>query len=361
MKTMHRIAGLMLGATGLALAGSAGQAQSTLAGAACANPPALHCPDKDCPNTLIAELGNATEPKTGRKFFLDFPCDLKKNEKVIFILNLHGGGSSAQWQRHYFPVMDYTAKYRLVVATPGGTNGGWSAADDQYLRNVVEQVETAVGKQNIKAFWLAGHSLGGQTSNRLINNDPFFSERLKGWVSLSGGRLGSKREDVRATIPGPPPGAPAAGGVPAIPAAPAPARAGAGRGPAAGSGGLAADASILPPRPFSFIYETGEHELTTAGLPGDSKWGQKLGCGAQTKPRELADTKAGYVYDSRTNGARGPIWGNKPAPGVAKLYDYPKCADGRLVMDIVRMGKGHTEGLEPKITEEIVKLVVKAS
>jgi hypothetical protein len=29
--------------------------------------------------------------------------------------------------------------------------------------------------------------------------------------------------------------------------------------------------------------------------------------------------------------------------------------DGRFVVDVVRIDKGHTEGLEPKITEELIK------
>ena len=37
---------------------------------------------------------------------------------MTFILSLHGGGSYGNWQRHYFPILDYVDKYRLVVATP---------------------------------------------------------------------------------------------------------------------------------------------------------------------------------------------------------------------------------------------------
>ncbi|HZU71392.1 MAG TPA: hypothetical protein VE990_01350 [Acidimicrobiales bacterium] len=31
-----------------------------------------------------------------------------------------------------------------------------------------------------------------------------------------------------------------------------------------------------------------------------------------------------------------------------------------MIADVVRLDKGHTEGLEPRITEEIVKLIVLA-
>lgn len=331
----------------------------SLLGVPCAAPPALHCPDENCPSALIANTGTATDPKTGRNYFLDYPCDLQPGEPVTFVLNLHGGGSLGNWQRHYFPIMDYKEKYRLVIATPdaGGPGPGtWNpAVDDQHLRNIVEQVEGAVGSQNIKAFWLAGHSFGGQTSNRFIMTDAFFTDRVDGWVSLSGGRLGSKRSEVRAAIPGPGPGGPP-------PSAPAAAGTPAAGSPAAGGPGAMIDASILPEKPFSFIYEAGEHEWTSAGVPNESKWAQKLGCGPQpAQPVEIADAKPGYVYDSTRQGdTANKIWGFLPRPGVAKVWNYPNCKDGRIVADISRIDKGHTEGLEPNITEEIVRMMVSA-
>lgn len=312
----------------------------TLMGVACEAPPVAHCAETGCVNADLGNLGNAVEPASGRRFFLDYPCDLKPGEKVIFILSLHGGGSIGNWQRHYFPLVDLKEKYRLVIATPSGTGNLWNPEkDDAYIRGVVEAVEGAVGRDNIKAFWLAGHSLGGQTSNRLLSDD-FYRSRLTGWVSLSGGRLGSKREDVRAPIPvgsgggsGPPPGQPMR---------------------------LAADASILPEFPFSHIYETGEHELTAAGLPSASRWAEKLGCKPQASPRKVVDTRAGYVQDSRRQPQPSKVWGGPARPGSALIYSYPKCSGGRVVADVVRLDKGHTEGLEPNITEEIVKLMLAA-
>ena len=47
-----------------------------------------------------------------------------------------------------------------------------------------------------------------------------------------------------------------------------------------------------------------------------------------------------------------------PAPAAPHVYVYPRCTGGHVVADIVRLGKGHTEGLEPNVTEEIVKLMV---
>jgi len=325
----------------LSLGASAG-AQDTpfrFAGAPCVTPPPLHCPDKDCPSDRVINPGSVVEMKTRRTYFLDYPCDLKAGEKVTFVLNLHGGGSYGNWTRHYFPLIDYKDKYRLVVATPNAPTRAWSEADDEYLKNIVTFVYEQLGKENVRAFWLAGHSQGGQTSNRLLLTD-FFREKLTGWVSLSGGRLGSKREDIRAQIPGPAPAAPTAGG---------------------SSGGpprLVAYAENLPSYPFSHIYESGEHEFTAAGLPANSRWAEKLQCGKRERRPDVVDAKAGYVYDG--SGTREPnkIWGLKPGPGTTQVYVYPKCEGGRFVADVVRMGKGHTEGLEPNVTEEIVKLMV---
>src|SRR5262245_274959 len=96
--------------------GAAGVQAKDIAGVACEKPPVSHCGDA-CGAKEYGNPGNATEPKTGRKFFLDYPCDLKSNEKVIFILSIHGAGSFGNWQRHYFPALDYKDKYRLVIAT----------------------------------------------------------------------------------------------------------------------------------------------------------------------------------------------------------------------------------------------------
>ncbi len=39
---------------------------------------------------------------------------------------------------------------------------------------------------------------------------------------------------------------------------------------------------------------------------------------------------------------------------------YPKCRDQRVVADVVRLDKGHTEGLEPVITERLVAMMAAA-
>lgn len=187
---MPRIRLLSTIAAGLSLAGFAGAQQPQavqLAGAPCA--PVLRCPDKECTADRVINQGPVVEMKTRRTYFLDYPCDLKPDEKVTFILSLHGAGSYGNWQRHYFPIMDYAKKYRLVIATPNTPTRVWSPMDDEYLQNIVNLVYDQIGKQNIRAFWLVGHSQGGMTSNRLVRTD-FFKTRITGWLSLSGGRLG---------------------------------------------------------------------------------------------------------------------------------------------------------------------------
>src|SRR5476651_2065652 len=183
------VLGVVLGAMA-ALAGFANAQQPfQFSGAACATPPALHCPDNNCPSDRVINPGPVVEMKTRRTYFLDYPCDLKPGEPVTFILSLHGAGSYGNWQRHYFPIMDYKDKYRLVIATPNSPTQVWSEADDEYLHNIVDSIVEQIGKPNIKAFWLVGHSQGGMTSNRIVRTD-YFKDKVDGWLSLSGGRLG---------------------------------------------------------------------------------------------------------------------------------------------------------------------------
>jgi pimeloyl-ACP methyl ester carboxylesterase len=313
-----------------------------IAGAACDTPPVLHCPDKECTGDRVINPGPVVEMKTKRTYFLDYPCDLRAGEKVTLILSLHGFGSYGNWQRHYFPIMDYADKYRLVIATPNAPTHYWAPDDDQYLQNIVEFVVGQLGRENIKAFWLVGHSQGGMTSNRIVRTD-FFKDRVDGWLSLSGGRLGGT--PGRAPNWGPPPVAGAAAATPAaIP-------------------GMAAAMTAMrepPSSNFSFIFETGQREMDDKGMPETSTWAAKLGCGARGKAQEIVDAKAGYVYDTTRQNPSNPPWGGPVAPGKAQIYAYSGCKDGMVVADITRFDKGHTEGLEPKITEELVKLMVSA-
>ncbi len=295
-----------------------------LGGVACQTPAPLHCPDANCPSDLVTNEGTAIEPKTGREFFLDYPCDLKKGEKVTFIMALHGFGSYGNWQRHYFPLLDYKDKYRLVIATPNASAPppkAWTPVDDEYLQNIVNLVYDQIGKKNIKAFWLVGHSQGGMTSNRIIRTD-FFKQRVDGWLSLSGGRLGGNPGRGNfGNLTGPPPGAGRSGRGQAAGRAGAPGR---------GRGGpdIAASMAALresPANEFSFIYETGRNEMDAKGLPETSDWAKKLGCGERVRKADVVDTTPGYVYDSTRQDPGSDGWGRLPRPGTAEIYEYTHC------------------------------------
>ncbi|MEX2130107.1 MAG: hypothetical protein WD772_01365 [Pseudohongiellaceae bacterium] len=305
----------------------------------CESPPPVHCLAGDCA-AKTAVRGNVTDPLTGREYFLDYPCDLEPGEDIVFILNIHGAGSIANWQRHYFPAMDYKEKHRLVVATSTAEGSGsmgsgpgirmWvSETDDAHLQNITNQVIDAFGAENIKSFWLAGHSQGGGTSHRLVCTD-FFASKVDGLLSLSGGRIGTA-EIVPAFGPPLPDGSPP-------PARPRP----------AGDGSL-------PQCDFSHIYTTGEHEIVS--LPDNSPWAEKYNC-TQRIVAEIVDTEPGWIQDSGRMGY--PVWGMAARPGTATEYNYSGCNDGRVIADFVRLDKGHTEGLEPKVTERIIELMVSA-
>ncbi len=325
-----------------ACAAASGAYAQALADVQCATPPPQHC-GETCAPELMAELGNATEPETGRKFFLDFPCDLAPGEKVVFILSLHGAGSIGNWQRHYFPALDYEDAYRLVIATPtaagsGSIGGGsvrmWTAeADDTYLKNIVNLVLDRFGRENIRSFWLAGHSQGGMTSNRLVCTE-FFRDKVDGWLSLSGGRIG--RAEVAPDFFGPD-GPPAA------------LRSSDSNAPRPGTG-------VMPDCDISYIFASGEKEIVA--LPDTSPIAEKYRCAARERRADIVDERKGYV--SASTPGRGASWGREARPGTAEVFVYPGCAGGRLVADVLRLDKGHTEGLEPRVTEALVAMIAAA-
>ena len=341
MKTLVSILGLLLAQSAVA-AGNV-----SIRGAACSDPPVLHCPDESCSTDRVINQGPVVEMKTRRPFFLDYPCDLEPGEPVTFVLSLHGGGSYGNWQRHYFPLLDYVGEHRLVVATPNSPIRRWTEADDEYLRNVVEFVVSELGAENIRAFWLAGHSQGGMTSNRILRS-PFFEARVDGWISLSGGRLGGNPGIARGF--GPP-------SAQATDSEEARARA---RQMSAAFARAARLLETPPENDISFIYTTGAREVDEQGVPESSAYAEHLGCEGRSKQASIEDDKAGYLYDPSRQDPPSPAWGLLPRPGSAELYTFPHCRDGRIVADVVRLEKGHTEGLEPKVTEALVELMVSA-
>lgn len=282
----------------------------------------------------------AVDGATGRKFFLDHPDDLSGGGLTV-LLNLHGGGSAGVWQRGYFPAHDYVNDYRLVVATPTAATAEptrhWAPeADDAHLRNIVDLVFERFGTGNIRALWLVGHSQGGMTSSRLLAT-PFFADRVDGWLSLSGGRIGPAP-----MVPdfGPPRTEEERTAMRELMARRRP------RTPATH------DAD------FSFIYTTGEHEI--AGLPDTSPWAERYEAGRRVRCPDVVDDEPGQVHDGRWDGRATLSWGREPRPGTAQVYVYPDARDGRVIADVVRIDKGHTEGLEPNVTRRLLELVVSA-
>jgi pimeloyl-ACP methyl ester carboxylesterase len=286
---------------------------------------------------------SAVDEQTGRKFYLDDPDDLGPDEEVTFLLNLHGGGSVGHWQHEYFPAYRYKEQYRLVIATPSAAtkepSRRWvGEADDEHLRNIVNYVFEQYGVERIRAFWLVGHSQGGMTSNRLLESD-FFKDQVDGWLSLSGGRIGPI--EIPESFFFPRPGAPPR---------PAPS--------AEDDGGPRPGRAKTPDADISFIFATGENEMVA--LPESSPWAEKYGAGPRVRLDDVVDTEPGLIYDTLREGQSTPAWGLQARPGTAEVYVYPDARDGRVIADVVRLDKGHTEGLEPNVTETLIKMIVEA-
>jgi hypothetical protein len=109
---------------------------------------------------------------------------------------------------------------------------------------------------------------------------------------------------------------------------------------------------------YSHIYDSGEYEI--AAMPDKSAVAEKFGCQKRVLRPGIVDAQPGYVWDpSRQNPTRIG-WGRQPRPGMAMMWVWQTCKGGRVVADVLRLDKGHTEGLEPRVTEEIVKLIVSA-
>jgi hypothetical protein len=51
------------------------------------------------------------------------------------------------------------------------------------------------------------------------------------------------------------------------------------------------------------------------------------------------------VHDGRFEGRYKKSWGREPRGGTANVWVYPNARDGRVIADVVRLDKGHTDGL----------------
>lgn len=283
-----------------------------------------------------------TDAASGRKWTFDVPEPLGEDEAVTLILSLHGGGSVGAWQRGYFPAEDLADRWKVAVATPSAATHEpfrrWVAeADDAHLRGVLEAAVAQLGAHRVRAIWLAGHSQGGMTSFRLLH-DSWWRERVDGWLSLSGGRFGVAELDPDFFTPHRRPGQPT--------------------GPPPDMGGAMRPGNTIPEGlDISFIFAIGEHEIL--GLPEFSPLAQAYGGSARERRDDVVDDQPGKVFDTVRDGRSTKAWGLHPGPGHAEVYVHPT-TNGRLVADVVRIGKGHTEGLEPNVTEALVRMMVEA-
>ena len=109
---------------------------------------------------------------------------------------------------------------------------------------------------------------------------------------------------------------------------------------------------------MSHIFIVGEHEI--ASLPTNSPWADKYGAGPRERCPDIVDTVGGQIHDTSRIDIGTKEWGLLPGPGTAQVWVYPGAREGRVIADVVRLNKGHTEGLEPKVTEELIKLIVSA-
>ena len=174
------------------------------------------------------------------------------------------------------------------------------------------------------------------TSNRLLHEDPLFKANVDGWLSLSGGRIGAAERAPGFGVPLPP---------------------GTERPP------MRMPSSPTPTCDFSFIFAVGEYGI--ASLPTTSPWAEKYG--ARWPSRAAA--RRGRYRGRKPNPTTPPA---KPIPRPAGVCRrglglppmsgfYPDARGRRVIADVVRLKKGHTEGLEPHITEQLIKLMVSAS
>ncbi|MDX1490848.1 MAG: alpha/beta hydrolase [Pseudohongiellaceae bacterium] len=315
----------------------------SILGVNCAVPPVWHCPDTNCSNGIVTQPGDTVDLETRRTYFLDCPSDYEQGDKVSIFMSLHGYGSFANWQRNYFPAMDVKDKYNLVVITPGSPVRYWSEADDKYLQNIIDNVVAAVGKENVEHFILGGHSQGGITSSRLVCTD-YFKDKVDVRISMSGGRVGDVIQANKGFADGGSPvyrsGEPDARTAPeSIGSFPTPA------GPPGG------------PCDYSFIFAVGENEQIPTE---DSPLADKYSCDERVLLPEVIDPKPGYVWDAGRQDPGTDGWGRYPKSGRAQVFVYPNCEDGRVVADVVKLQKGHTEGYEPNVTDKIIELALSA-
>ena len=114
----------------------------------------------------------------------------------------------------------------------------------------------------------------------------------------------------------------------------------------------------MPDVEMSYIFAAGENEMVA--LPETSPWAEKCGAGPRVRLPDVVDEEAGKIWDSLREGRSNAAWGLEARPGTAQVYVYPNARDGRVIANIVRLDKGHTEGLEPNVMDTILGMIAAA-
>jgi len=277
--------------------------------------PDYACADVDCVLTNIKSGPIRVEPFPDQPAIIDYPTDLREGERVTLILNLHGGGSYANWQRHYFPAKDHVDEMRLIVIHPQARNidglNRWpmDGSDDRYIRALIAFVDDRFEAVDIDAFWVVGHSNGGMYGNQ-ISCFGDLRPRMTGHLNLSGFSRGAFGFGARCDI--------------------------------------------------NFIFSRGEHE-TNMIPPQPNPTAESYDCGAAVPSDDIVDAQGGQIYDTSPGRTMTDSWGGPAGPGSATFEQHPGCDNGRVVAGYVRLGKGHTEGHEPNVTRHMLELMLSAS
>ena len=277
------------------------------------HPPRCIVPTLECPGAMVINQGPVVEMKTRRTYFLDYPCDLKQGEKVTFILSLHGGGSYGNWQRHYFPLLDYKDKYRLVIATPNSPTRVVVGRRRSYLQNIVTFVVEQIGKEQHQGV-LAGRPLAGwndvepDRAHRLLQDT---RRRLAEPVRRSTRRQSRPRRTLAIV------GASAARGRPRRRRSGARAR----PAPHGRAAARAADERLL-----AHLSRQASARSTTRASPTSSTGRRSTAAASRGAAQDIVDTPAGYVYDCEPPESDAPGWGLLPAPGKAQVVRVSRAA-----------------------------------
>jgi hypothetical protein len=73
---------------------------------------------------------------------------------------------------------------------------------------------------------------------------------------------------------------------------------------------------------------------------------------------DIVDTRPGRITVG--NQPQRASQGLHARPGTAQVFVYPGCRGAMLVADVLRLDKGHSEGLEPQVTEALVRMMLAA-